>query len=522
MAIGPPVAVLYPRPSFKSEQILLEKTVKVKPTPADLASNRHDAATGRDASRANLEVLRKRRSAAAPSVPDLVAKPGFGSYTRRVVSCLQDAVRQVGDAVGDASAAPAVAPAQPLGNNTESQATFHEEICQKTGEIQRLRYVSKRGQLVPEFVSDFISINARAARFAAQTSAGKLLHGELTPRGTQWRVTGCTRRKIGSDVSILYSKAIKKAHFGGLMVCGSVWTCPPCAAKVSERRKLEVVSATDMHKSQGGGLYLVTLTCSHKRDDDLCRWLKKFAAAKVKMREWRGYKDLKRDMGYVGDIRALEVTYGDANGWHPHEHGLWLTEKPLTVRKIESMRSELFKLWRRACVAVGLPAPNRARGVDVRFMESSAEYVAKFGREPRWGAGSELAKQHIKSGKVASMTPFDLLRRYHEGSDDGSHKRFGGLFVEFAKCFFGKRQIVWSDGLKQLFGIEQKTDEEISLEEAEDARELVRITGPQWFVILRQKHDVRQILLERAETGGHAAVVSYIDALMHRSDVMLS
>lgn len=522
MAIGPSVAVLYPRPSFKSEQILLEKTLKVKPSPAELASNRHDAATGRDAARANLEVLRKRRLASPPPVPELAAKPGFATYTRRVVACLQSALQQVDAPLGGAPATPGGASAQPLGNNTESQAGFQEAIDENTGEIQRLRRVSRRGESVLETFSDFHAINARAARFAAQTSAGKLLHNELTPRGTQWRVTGCTRRKIASDVSILYSAKIKKAHFGGLMVCGSVWTCPPCAAKVSERRKLEVVAATDMHKSQGGGLYLVTLTCSHKRDDDLGRWLKRFAAAKVKMREWRGYKDLKRDMGYVGDIRALEVTYGDANGWHPHEHGLWLTERPLTVRKLESMRSELFKLWRRACVAVGLPAPNRKRGVDVRFMESSAEYVAKFGREPRWGAGSELAKQHIKSGKVASMSPFDLLRRYHEGSDDGSHKRFGGLFVEFAKCFFGKRQIVWSDGLKQLFGIEQKTDEEISLEEAEDARELVRITGQQWLTVLRQKQDVRQILLERAESGGHRAVVAYIDDLMHRSDVMLS
>jgi hypothetical protein len=401
-----------------------------------------------------------------------------------------------------------------LGNNTESQAAFRESIDENTGEIQRLRVVSRRGENVLETFSEFASINARAARFAAQSSAGKLLADERTPRGTQWRVSGCTRRKVAAEVSILYSADIKKAHFGGLMVCGSVWTCPPCAAKVSERRKNEVVAATDLHKSQGGGLYLVTLTCSHQRGDELAAWLKKFAAAKVKMREWRAYKKLKAEVGYVGDIRALEVTYGDANGWHPHEHGLWLTEKPLTARKLEAMRSQLFTLWRRACVAVGLPAPNRKRGVDVRFMESSAEYIAKFGREPRWGAGSEMAKQHIKSGKAKSMTPFDILRAYHLGSEDGSHKRYGALFVQFANAFFGKRQIIWSDGLKQLFGIEQKTDEEIAVEEAEDARELVRITATQWRCVLHQKSDVRQILLERAESGGHEAVLRYLDVLM--------
>lgn len=516
---------------------MLEKTVKVKRPPplkrasvAELVTSRHDAATSNSIASGNLRFLEQREQQRSEflkqqqvlATPQLLPQPGRAAYSNRVISCLERELRQADAAAGGAPATPVAASAEPLGNNTESHAAFTEAIDENTGEIQRLRRVSKRGETVLETFSDFSSINARAARFAAQTSAGKLLAKEVTPRGGQWRVSGCIRRKVAAEVSILYTPAMKKAHFGGLMVCGSVWTCPPCAAKVSERRKNEVVSATDRHKGAGGGLYLVTFTTSHKRHDDLGEWLGKFSVAKIKMRGYRAYIALRAEMGYVGDIRALEVTYGDDNGWHPHEHGLWLTDRPLTARQIERMTSVLFKLWHRACGAAGLPLPNRKRGVDVRFMESSAEYVAKFGREPRWGAGSELAKQHIKSGKVKSMTPFDLLRRYHEGSDDGSHKRFGGLFVQFAKCFFGKRQVVWSDGLKELFGIEQKTDEEISVEESEDARELVRISGEQWRCVLHQKSDVRQILLTLAETGGHDAVVSYIKSLMHRNDVMLS
>jgi hypothetical protein len=503
---------------------LLEKSPKVKRTSplepslvAQIVTARHDAATLGSISSGNLRLLEQREKARAEllikqrslSTPDLVRQSGYMAYVRS----LERAKRQL-DGEATAAGGRATTEGQPLGNNTESQAIFREAIDENTGEIQRLRVVSRRGESVFESYSEFAAINARAARFSAQSSAGRLLALEKTPRGTQWRVSGCTRRKIAPKVAVMYSAKIKKAHFSGLMVCGSVWTCPPCAAKVSERRKVEVVAATDLHKQQGGGLYLVTLTASHKRDHDLDDWLKKFAAAKIKMREWRAYKDLKVSTGYVGDIRALEVTYGDANGWHPHEHGLWLTQKPLTARKLESMRSDLFRLWHRACVAVGLPLPNRKRGVDVRWMESSAEYVAKFGREPRWGAGSELAKQHIKTGKLERMTPFDLLRAYHDGSEDGhAHKRFGALFVQFAKAFYNKRQILWSDGLKQIFGIEQKTDEEISVEECEEARELIKITPDQWKLVLHQKSDVRQILLERAETGGHDAVVAYLELL---------
>lgn len=488
---------------------MLDKSIKVKqPTPAELASNRHDSVTARQLSVSNLEILRSRRQSQPAVVPDLVQQSGFPAYVRR----LEREARLLGPD-RDAPAARGW-PEQPLGNNTESRAGIVEVLDEKTGEIQRLTVDPRSRELRVETPREFASINARAARFSAQTSAGKLLHAQETPRGSQWRVTGCSRRKVGAEVSILYSSSIKKAHFGGLMVCGSVWTCPPCAAKVSERRKNEISDATDRHKLAGGALYMITHTFSHQRHDNLDVMLAAFAKARQLMRAQRAYKELRVVMGYVGDVRALEVTYGDDNGWHPHEHDLWLTAKRLSDSQLRHLKSTLFTLWHRACIKAGLAAPNRQRGVNVIEMQSAAEYVAKFGREPRWGVGAELAKQHTKSGKVKSMTPFDLLRRYHEGSDDGSHKRFGALFVQFAKSFFGKRQIVWSRGLKELFGIVEMTDEEVAVVEAEDARELVRITTTQWRCVLHQKFDVRQILLERAESGGHDAVVQYLDSLM--------
>jgi hypothetical protein len=326
---------------------LLEKSAKVKPVSARVLALQAEAAAASVRTATNLKALKQVRETDIASakktktpVRALVAlqvefgfQHGFSTFIKRKVL----ASRASAATADDAQAAAAGVAAQPLGNNTESQAAFSEVRDEETGEIQRLRYVSRRGENVLETYSDFGVINARAARFSAQSSAARLLHDERTPRGTQWRVTGCSRRKIAAEVAILYSHSIKKAHFGGLMICGSVWTCPPCAAKVSERRKNEVVAATDLHKSQGGGLYLVTLTCSHKRHDKLDEWLKKFSAAKVKMRQWRAYKDIKLDVGYVGDVRAMEVTFGDANGWHPHEHGLWLTEKRLSVRKLEAM-----------------------------------------------------------------------------------------------------------------------------------------------------------------------------------------
>jgi hypothetical protein len=396
-----------------------------------------------------------------------------------------------------------------LGNNTKSRAIKYVPFGDNNEQIQGFTLDPVRREYV-EFIApkDAVS-NARRARFELQGASVKLLFNHETPRKTQWRVTGCTRRKISEHVAILHSVAISKAHFGGLMVCGSVWTCPPCAAKISERRKIEIKQATDTFRSAGGALYMITHTFSHAREDLLGPLLKRFSKARQYMRSQRAYKDLRVQLGYIGDIRALEVTHGAANGFHPHEHDLWLTAKPLTRVQLRSMMDTLFRLWSRACLVAGLSAPNRKRGVNIKYMESAAEYMAKFGREPKWGVASELSKQYVKKGREKSKTPFDLLSAYHEGDT-----KSGPLFIQFAKAFFGKRQIIWSDGLRALFGIEEKTDEEIALEQDEEAKLLIRVDAREWRLILRQGFDVRSLLLDLAENGGYEAVRTYLDNLI--------
>ena len=476
-----------------------------------------------------------------------VVKPeGYSAYQRRVArqerkqqrdvkSAIDSALAQSQASAGDGSARPqrsedarTDASAQRLGNNTKSQAIKEVRDDENPDVIQRFRYDSGRDEFVADKSPEFAASVARSARFSAQNSATKLLFNKRTPRAQsasedddptqdgrkgQWRVTGCSRRKISEYVGVLYSPAIKKAHFGGLMVCGSVWTCPPCAAKISERRKNEILHATDEFKAAGGHLYMVTLTFSHSRQDDISSLMRRLSSARVKLRESRGYKVLKQEIGQIGDIRTLEVTFGDKNGFHPHEHSLWLTASSFTARQLQGFKSRLFDLWKRACAKAGLAAPNRERGVDVRHAMSAAEYLAKFGRESTWGVASELSKQHVKSGRAQSMSPFDLLRSYQAGNLE-----HGNRFIDYVNAFFGKRQIIWSRGLKALFGVKELTDQEVAEQEEKDASLLAKIESWEWAVILRQPWDVRSTVLDLAEGavehgGGFDAVRRFVDHL---------
>ena len=102
----------------------------------------------------------------------------------------------------------------------------------------------------------------RVQRFALQSMARAILPESRTAK--------CLRiRAFDSDVQVWKSKEHGTASYAGLQTCGSVWTCPVCAAKIAERRRVELLEAMELHKAQGGAVYLLTLTTPHQRGDVL-------------------------------------------------------------------------------------------------------------------------------------------------------------------------------------------------------------------------------------------------------------
>lgn len=419
-----------------------------------------------------------------------------------------DLVKVCAAPMAAASACAAAGGGAALGTLTESNSQIREVVDEKTGEIQRFRLDERRREYVREVDAKQAVNEARSGRFMLQRVARSVLKGQKNPREQDWRVVGCVYRRISADVAVLVNRDHGRAHFGGVMICGSVWTCPVCGAKVSEHRRGEVHAGSDFHVQAGGAMYMVTLTFAHGREDDVGQLVKRLRHALKLLRAHRSYKGCQRYVDYVGLIRALEVTYGDANGWHPHVHELWLTGKRLSRAQLRVVQNELFEIWRVACVSAGLGEPNRKRGVTVVEAMSAQEYVTKWGREPRWGVGSELAKSHTKKGRgLASMTPFDLLRLAGEGD-----KRAGLLFRDFAGAFFGARQLFWSRGLKKALGIAEISDQEAAESEDGVVDVVGRVSADCWRWVLRQPYDARGLLLELVESGGWDAAETFLTA----------
>lgn len=219
--------------------------------------------------------------------------------------------------------------------------------------------------------------------------------------------------------------------------------------------------------------------------------------------------------GYLGSVRALEVTHGRNNGYHPHLHVLILVDRPFTFCEVMKLQRQLFKKWQKAVRAeklgeiaefgLKLEVPDVAGDLD-----PVTQYVIK------WGAAEELSKLHTKKAGASmhdpkqkkGLSPWELLDAAAEGD-----VRAAGIWKEYAAAFKGRRQLVYSHGLRRRFGLgPEKTDEQLAEqpEPMEERQELVhQVTRPQ-LVALRAVGD-RATALDLAEYGTDQ-VVRYLEA----------
>lgn len=359
-------------------------------------------------------------------------------------------------------------------------------------------------------ISDTASV--RLERFALQSVARSILPGSQTAK--------CLRVLFmpSGEVEVWYSPEHQTASFGGLVTCHSVWVCPVCTAKISERRRAEIQMAMAAWEAQGGSVALLTLTHGHSKHDPLSGLLQGEQKAIMRFFGCREGVRLMGTMGRFGHIRSWEVTHGrkrdlvvgkHSSGWHPHFHILLFLKIHWTVDSLRGFEDWAFQVWLSCCRLANLPVPSRQYGVTLEDGSKAADYVAKMGlEEPRntWGLDAEMTKGHTKRAKDGE-TPFDFLRSCLVCEDAQGR----ALFREFATCFKGKRQLVWSRGLRERFDLGETTDAELAATPEADAYILSNLTRDDWRLVLRL--DARGELLELASRGSWEPVSRFLEGL---------
>lgn len=410
------------------------------------------------------------------------------AFAKTPQNSLQNLLASAPSCAGYASACPEREGAA-LGSNAKYKNRA-EKIDPETGEITG-------------GAASFNPMDLRVQRFALQSVARSLF-----PKS---RIDKCLRlRQKGKEIQVLKSVEHKTASYSGLQTCGSVWRCPVCSAKIAERRRVEIIAAMEFHKAAGGCVNMLTLTCPHQLKDNLADLLKKQAKALNSFWNSRKAKTVFKEMGVIGQIRALEVTHGRKsehnNGWHPHYHvlqfgGVGVDLARFDAAQMTDWQVRLYVVWADCCVNAGLGAPSYAHGLKLDNGDKAGQYVSK------WGLEDEMTKGHTKKATYGE-TPFDFLRAYLADKND---KQAAALFIEFAQTFEGKRQLHWSAGLKKRYAIGEKTDDELAAVQDDLARVLGTITLDQWRDVLKVEGRVRVLVL--AASGGWDAVRLYLDEI---------
>lgn len=227
------------------------------------------------------------------------------------------------------------------------------------------------------------------------------------------------------------------AKIAGTLRCGHIHTCPVCSAALRAERAQLVRHAID-----GSDLRwrMLTVTAGHDRDDPLAMLYGGLTRAWRRTRQGGAIQALWTQK-VRASVRATEVRWSRANGWHVHFHVL-LAGASWRPRE----RAALFKRWRKAVVdelgedhapQQGVPwtdSKGKRRTFDAVYWskghDALPEYVAKLGMEV----------SGYKKDSEYSLSPWDIAERAVKGD-----KEMRRLWDEYQVATRGRRAIELDD-----------------------------------------------------------------------------
>lgn len=342
--------------------------------------------------------------------------------------------------------------------------------------------------------------NNRQGRFEVLNKVRDLLCKEGKKEGLVYsqdyhRTCKCQHVRIDSNVKVM--SHVGKASFSGVMQCGDVWACPVCSAKIQERRRHEIQSFFnyayhgDFHTKKK--VVMVTLTFPHSASQSLSELLDLQKNALRRLRSGRAWARDKELLGFSGMIRALEIVRTKANGWHPHTHELWIVNDSVSEQFLTEI---VVEHWSKALKKFGAATKTnfesvKKYSVDVNIDCHDGNYLQKM-VGLNWGADHEITKSSSKVGKSKKgMHPFEFLLQ------TSSPRKFKQYYLEYVEAMRGKRQLLWSRGLKDKCGIKELTNVEVVELKQENTQKIATLDKSQWSYIA--KNNLQSYILERFE-----------------------
>ncbi len=305
----------------------------------------------------------------------------------------------------------------------------------------------------------------------------------LATKYTSHSVRSCMLQTPGNQVTVYLNQSTGIAHYSGLITCGSVWDCPICSAKISNKRAIELKQGVSSWYDQGGIVVMVTYTIRHNKGDRLSDLAKVMTNALRFVHSGAPYKRIKEKYNITGTVSATEIKYNPKFGWHYHKHQLlFIQGKTFEKEKLSKWLYDRYNKYLKSEGYCSLPGI----GVNVSDPDDKNNQVGDYIN--KWGIEDEITRGDHKDSE--SYTPFELL----------DNEDMYELFVEYSRAMYGKRRLTYSRGLRALLGLGVDVEDvELASEDdtQDDDLELAIIPRLYWAYIV--KHNLRAVLLDRAE-----------------------
>ena len=373
----------------------------------------------------------------------------------------------------------------------------------------------------------------RAPQAPLETNANKVSAPDrrrerFEARNTLWagatslpRLRNCGRAPVSKAAWVALRERLGQAGFSGLQHCGSVWSCPVCAARILVHRALEIGAVLGRAMEAGHSLGFVTLTMRHRKGQALDLLWKAGGKGWKRAISGRGWVAVEPMVD--GWVRVWEVTTGE-NGWHVHVHAVVVMPGGSTEADLDLVAGGMFERWSAGLQAAGLDAPMR-KGQDWHLVagedaaDQLAEYLSKsvsvldgLKREAvATGLGLELTHSMPGRAREVQRTEpvWSILGDLVETGEASALRRWH----EWESASKGRRQVGWSTGLRDRFApmLEELEDQAVVDQQlGSEDDDLVRFTVKEWREIVRHPERIPD-LLEAAEGQGLSAVKELLD-----------
>ncbi len=252
-----------------------------------------------------------------------------------------------------------------------------------------------------------------------------------------------------------------RAGVAGVRRCRKFWSCPSCANSRRIEDATTITAAVQGYRNELAGrrVYLVTLTVPHTAGQSLKSLRTGVTTAYWKALSGKRFKLLRARHAIRATLRRLEVTHSSLNGWHPHIHALWFTERPWGAEELSTFADTIRAYFGHALEAQGLEAP-APWCVDVQEAVDPGDYLAKMGvlelagdadvkqarcrgcrcvQETRWCAET-TTRRCVVCNEGVSRSTWQILEDYAEHRSPQDR----GILRKYIHGIRGARMLTWS------------------------------------------------------------------------------